>query len=291
MMSSPWHWYVVLGTLGSLVAMCVLLYGNRKSSGASHDDHEWDGIRELDTPLPMWWVGMFAGSIVFAVIYLIWFPGLGNYEGLGDWRSADRVEAAAAAHTERFAPLLAAVAAQDDATLLADRQAQQIGRRLFINHCSTCHGIAGQGGFGFPNLTDAEWQWGEGIAAVSQAISNGRNAAMPGWLAALGEQGVQDTAHFVRSLSGGEHDRVRAARGAEHYKVLCVACHGSDGVGNAALGAPNLTNDIWLYGGDLGQIGFTLRHGRNGAMPAHADLLSPDQTRILAAYVAGLGER
>lgn len=290
-MSSPWHWYVVLGTVLSLVAMGLLLYANRQSGGASHDAHEWDGIRELDTPLPMWWVGMFVGSIVFAVAYLIWFPGLGNYEGISNWRSDARVEAAAQAHDAKFAPLFAEVAGQDDETLSADRRAQQMGRRLFINHCSTCHGIAGQGGFGFPNLTDSEWQWGEGMDAITAAITEGRKAAMPPWIAALGEDGVQDTAHYVRSLSNASHDAEAAARGAGHYQMLCTACHGPQGKGIAVLGAPSLANEHWLYGGEQSQIAFTLRHGRNGAMPSHRDRLSEDQIRILASYVASMSAR
>lgn len=290
-MTSAWHWFVIIGTIGSLIGVTWLLIANRRAAGQNHESHEWDGIRELDTPLPMWWVGMFAGSVLFAVIYLVIFPGLGNYKGATEWTSAARVATDSEAHRARYAPLYSELAALTDAELLADRRAGQIGRRLFINNCATCHGVGAQGSFGFPNLTDTEWIWGSGIAAVEHAILNGRLAAMPPWVAALGEEGIQNTAHYVRALSGQEHDQASAAAGEKHFQTLCVACHGSAGKGNPLLGAPDLTNNIWLYGGDHDQIAFTLRNGRNGRMPSQAAHLSPEKARILAGYVTGLARQ
>ncbi|MGI9325262.1 MAG: cytochrome-c oxidase, cbb3-type subunit III [Pseudomonadales bacterium] len=287
-MTSAWHWFVIVGTLGSLAAMGWLLLANRQAATKPHEAHEWDGISELDTPLPMWWVGMFVASIVFALGYLVYYPGLGNYAGTSEWRSTDRVSADQQAHAARFEPLYAELNALPDAELAADRRARQIGRRLFLNHCSTCHGVAGQGSFGFPNLTDSEWIWGSGLSNVQTAILNGRTAAMAPWLAALGEDGVQDAAQFVRSLSNQEHDVAAAERGKAHYQTLCIACHGPAGTGNPLLGAPDLTNDIWLYGGSLEQIAFTVRNGRNGNMPAHAEMLGTNKARILASYVNSL---
>lgn len=287
-MTSAWHWFVIVGTLGSLAAMAWLLMANRKAVGKDKAPHEWDGITELDTPLPMWWVGMFVLSIVFSLGYLVYYPGLGNFEGTSGWTSMDRVAADNAAHEARFAPLYTELAALDLAELHSNRRATQLGRRLFINHCSTCHGVGAQGGFGFPNLTDDEWIWGEGYTAIETAIKQGRQAVMPTWLPALGEEGIQETAAYVRSLSGQAHDSEAAQRGSAHFQTFCVACHGSEGKGNPLLGSPDLTNNIWLYGGDLNQIAFTLRHGRNGNMPAHGDLLSPEKTKLLAAYVLSL---
>lgn len=289
-MSSLWHWFVVIGTLASLAIFLVLLFNNRKTSGEATTGHEWDGIQEYDNPLPMWWVWMFVISIVFALGYLAWYPGLGNYDGISDWSSAGEVQRAQEAHEARFAPLYAELASLDEAALHDSRQAMQVGRRLFINNCSTCHGVNGRGAFGFPNLTDSEWIWGEGFGNVKTALNNGRQAAMPSWQAALGDQGVQDVTQFVLSLSGAEHDAEAAARGEGQYRTFCVACHGPEGKGNPALGAPDLTNDIWLYGGTAERIAYTLRNGRNGNMPSFSDVLSADQRHVLAGYVTSLSQ-
>src|SRR5690606_13287673 len=155
-MSSAWHWFVVIGTLGSLAVFLVLLLGNRKASGGATTGHEYDGIVEYDNPMPRWWMWLFVGTIAFGVGYLIWYPGLGNSSGLSGWSSADQLHRDQQAHEARFAPLYAELAQLDEQQLRSNRQAQQVGRRLFINHCSTCHGVNGRGAFGFPNLTDEE---------------------------------------------------------------------------------------------------------------------------------------
>jgi cytochrome c oxidase cbb3-type subunit 3 len=290
-MSSAWSWFVILGTVLSLVGVLAFLLSNRSTSGQETTGHDYDGIQEFDNPLPMWWVGMFIVSILFAGGYLVYYPGLGNFGGVGNWSSADQVAREQQAHEQRFAPLYARLAQLDEAGLHADRQAQQVGRRLFINNCSTCHGVTGQGAFGFPNLTDDEWIWGKGFDNVKTALANGRQAAMPPWGAALGDQGVVDVAQYVLSLSGSPHDADAAARGASQFATFCVACHGPEGRGNPVLGAPDLTNDIWLYGGTADAIAFTLRHGRNGNMPSFARVLDPGQIHIVAGYVTSLGQQ
>jgi len=174
--------------------------------------------------------------------------------------------------------------------LSEDRVAQQVGRRLFLNNCSTCHGVNAQGAFGFPNLTDDEWIWGEGFDNVKQAVLDGRVAIMPPWGAALGESGVADVTQYVLSLAGRDHDVAAADRGKAQYNMLCVACHGMDGAGNPLLGAPNLNNDIWLYGSSADQIAFTIRNGRNGNMPNFADVLGEEKAHILAGYVINLSK-
>lgn len=289
-MSSIWSWFVILGTLGSLAIFLALLFGNRKTSSDATTGHDFDGILEYDNPLPMWWVWMFVLSIVFGLGYLAWYPGLGNFGGISGWSSDDALERAQAAHDERFAPLYAELAQLDEAALHDSRQAMQVGRRLFINNCSTCHGVNARGAFGFPNLTDSEWIWGEGFANVKTALLNGRQAAMPPWQAALGDAGVFDVTHYTLSLSGAEHDQQAAARGKPQYQTFCVSCHGAEGKGNPALGAPNLTNDIWLYGGTAERIAFTIRNGRNGNMPAFDEVLSDDQIHVLAGYVTSLSQ-
>ncbi len=290
-MSSAWSWYVIVGTIVSLAAVMWLLFVNRKSGNEDKTTgHEWDGITELDNPLPLWWVWMFVGSTIFAIAYLVYYPGLGNVEGVGDWSSQQQHDTEVARHEQRFAPLYARLGGLSEEELHEDRSARQVGRRLFLNHCAACHGIGAKGGFGFPDLTDEEWIWGGSFDAVKTAIYNGRQAAMPGWGQVLGEAGVVETAHYVRKVAGLEHDAALAESGLARYNTICVACHGTDGKGNAALGAPDLTNDIWLYGSSIDELGFTIREGRNGNMPPHKDLIDENQTHILAGYIRSLSK-
>jgi len=289
-MSNLWHWFVIIGTIGSLVGALALLFGNRRTSGGATTGHDHDGIQELDSPLPMWWVWMFVLTVIFAFGYLAWYPGLGNFGGVSAWTAARQWQGQVDKHDARFAPVYGELARLDEAGLHASREAQQVGRRLFINHCSTCHGVAAQGAFGFPNLTDDEWLWGPGLDAVKTAIRGGRQAAMPPWGAALGDDGVTNVANYVLGLAGREHDAAAATAGAAQFQMFCVACHGADGTGNPLLGSPNLTNDVWLYGNSLEQISHTVRNGRNGTMPQHADILSEDKIHILAGYVTSLGK-
>lgn len=289
-MSSGWSWFVILGTLGSLLAAVALLIFNRKTSGEETTGHEWDGIEELDNPLPFWWVGLFVVSIIYALGYLIWYPGLGNVQGAGGWTSNNQLQDDLAAHQTRFAPVYADLAAMTPDELVKDRLAQQVGRRLFINHCSTCHGITAEGTTGFPNLKDDEWIWGEGFSNVKHAIENGRSAIMPAWGPALGEQGVSDMVQYLLALSSRDHGAQAAARGRDQFTTLCAACHGQDGTGKSELGAPNLTDNIWLYGGRAKDLANTLNNGRAGQMPSFAGILDDQRIHILAGYVSGLSK-
>lgn len=287
-MSSIWHWFVVLGTLGSLAFFLALLYGNRKTSNEATTGHVYDGIEEYDNPMPMWWVWMFVLSIVFALGYLVYYPGLGNFDGVAGWSSDEALQEAQQAHEERFAPLYAELAQLDESNLHDSRQAMQVGRRLFINNCSTCHGVNARGSFGFPNLTDSQWLWGSGLDSVKTTITNGRTASMPGWQSALGDRGVTDVTQYTLALAGRDHDSEAASRGQAQYNSMCVACHGAEGKGNSAMGAPDLTNDIWLYGGTAERIAYTIRNGRQGRMPAFDEVLSADQIHVVSGYVTSL---
>jgi len=287
-MSSGWSWFVIIGTIGSLVATLWLLYANRSISGEETTGHEHDGIRELDNPLPMWWVYMFVITVIFAFGYLIYYPGLGNIPGVGDWTSVEQWQRQVDRHDERFAPLFDRLAAMTPEAMAADRTAMQVGRRLFLNNCATCHGSAAQGSLGFPNLTDDEWLYGRSFDAIQATILNGRMAAMPPWGPALGDDGVKNVTEYVLKLAGRDHDEAAAEKGVAQYNAFCVACHGAEGQGNQTLGYPNLTNDIWLYGGSPEQIAFTIRNGRNGNMPAHRAILGEEKARILAGYVLTL---
>jgi cytochrome c oxidase cbb3-type subunit III len=291
-MSTAWSLFIIIGTLGTLLATLWFLFANRSAPKQTPETtgHNYDGIEEYDNPLPRWWVGMFVASLLFAGVYLIYYPGLGNFRGIGGWTSAGQVAQDQAAKEARFAPLYASLAAMSPAELAQNPQAKQIGRRLFINNCALCHGINAQGAFGFPNLTDAEWQWGGDFDAIKTTITNGRTAAMASWQAALGgDAGVNDMAQYVLSLSHKATDEAAAARAAPKFQMFCIACHGPDGAGNPLFGAPNLTNDTWLYGGTPDAIAFTIRNGRAGAMPAFDNVLGPDQVHIIAGYVATLG--
>ena len=243
-MSSAWSWFVIIGTLGTLIATTLLLLANLKTSGEETTGHDSDGIQELDNPLPMWWVGMFLFTIVYAVGYLIWYPGLGNITGIAGWTSLDQWQQEVDQHDARFAPTYARLGNMTAQQLRDDRVAQQVGRRLFINNCSTCHGVTAQGGFGFPDLTDGEWIWGEGFDAIKQSIMNGRIAVMPPWGAALGDSGVAEVTQYTLSMAGRDHDQEAALRGKSQYDILCVACHGPEGGGNPLFGAPDPFPDL-----------------------------------------------
>jgi cytochrome c oxidase cbb3-type subunit III len=293
-MSTGWSLFIIAGTLGSLGWALWLLFANKKmpSGPVKTTGHDFDGIEEYDNPLPLWWVGLFVVTILFALGYLVYYPGLGNFQGVGNWTSKGQWERDVAAKDAQFASLYTSLAALSPQELKDSRQSQQIGRRLFLNNCSTCHGITARGAFGFPNLTDGEWQWGADFETIKTTLRGGRMAAMAPWGAALGgEPGIADMAQYVLSLSGAVHDAAAAARAAPQFQMFCVACHGPDGKGGPLFGAPDLTNDVWLYGGDADAIAFTLRHGRNGVMPAFAEILGEEKIHILAGYVSGLPQQ
>lgn len=296
MLNSFWSWFAILLTIGSILACWWLLHWTKGISDRDDDEvddtgHVWDeDIRELNNPLPRWWLHLFNITIVFALIYLVMFPGLGNLSGVLGWTQEKRYEeeiaAAQAAEAEIFSDYLAMAPEE----LVNDSQAMATGRRLFGQNCAMCHGSDGRGAYGFPNLTDSEWQWGAGHDNILTAINNGRQAAMPPWEAALGEEGVNQVTEYVMQLAGHRANQTLASEGGQKFTMFCVACHGADGKGNPALGAPDLTNDAWLYRGDRDTIAEAIRNGRNGNMPAFGDQLSEERRRILAAYVLSLSE-
>lgn len=291
-MSTGWSLFVIVLTLGSMIGCFWLLQSTRSSEVPNGEnvekDHVFDGISELETPLPAWWYWMFVITIAFSAIYLIFYPGLGAFQGLLGWNQENQWAREVARAEARFGPIYESYHATPVEALLEDDQARRMGQRLFSNYCATCHGTGGAGAFGFPNLADGNWQWGAEPDTVKTTITKGRVAAMPAWDAALGEAGIHDTANYVLSLSGRGHDAEAAERGRQHFNTLCAACHMPDGTGMQALGAPDLTDDVWLYGGSEPMIKHTLRIGRNGQMPAHEHLLDPARIHLLTAYVIGL---
>jgi cytochrome c oxidase cbb3-type subunit III len=286
-----WSLFIAASTLLGLVA-CVLLLivaARRRVSGNVDDNttgHVWDeDLRELNNPLPRWWMFLFVITVVFSLIYLLLYPGLGSAAGTLKWSSTGEYDAEQAQAREALAPLYARFGSMDEKQLAADTQAMGIGERLFLNNCAACHGSDARGSKGFPNLTDHDWLWGGSFADIQKTIAEGRNGVMPPMAAAVGgADNVRNVAQYVLSLSGSPHDSVAAQLGRSQF-TACAACHGVDGKGNPALGAPNLTDKVWLHGWSEETIVAMVNGGKNNTMPAHANRLTPQQVRVLAAYV------
>jgi len=288
--------FVVIAVLANIFAgLWLIWWTNRGVKVAPQETtHVWDeDLTEYNNPMPRWWLWLFILSIVFALVYLLFFPGLGNYRGVLNWTSvaqfASEDTAAVGAFEKRFA-------ADKDKSLLQlsqDPAALTTARNLFALNCSSCHGSDARGAKGFPNLTDQDWLWGGGEQTVYQTIAQGRTNAMPGWGPVLGADGVEQALAYVLSLSGRALKGPAAsaefvAAGKVRFTTMCSACHGADGKGNQALGAPNLTDSVWLHGGSVDDIRETIAKGRNNAMPAHLERLGDTKVRLLAAYVLSL---
>jgi len=298
MLTSFWHWYVIIITVGTVLGCFWLLQwtkgvSNRdeEGDGTGTTGHVWDeDLVELNNPLPRWWLQLFYGTIAFAFIYLILFGGLGNIPGVLGWSQEGQYEAEMKAATEAQDAIFARYMQMDNETLIADAEANATGQRLFANSCAMCHGSDGRGARGFPNLADDDWLYGDSFDTIMQTLENGRAGAMPVMVAGLDDKAISELVVYVQSMSGQKADPAMAANGKKNFDMLCVACHGADGGGNQALGSPRLNDDIWLYGGEPETIRKTLVEGRNGNMPPHKDLLSEDQRRLLTAYVLSLSE-
>ncbi len=293
-MSNFWSGYIIVLTLITLGLILWLLFATRKGQRPEETDqtvgHSFDGIEEYDNPLPRWWFVLFLATIVFSAVYLVLYPGMGKWPCILGWTQVGQYEEEVADAQERFAPIFAKFADMPVEQVAQDADALRIGQRLFAVNCSVCHGSDARGAFGFPNLTDHDWIWGGEPEQIRTTLNQGRQAAMPAWFAVIGEAGVRNTAGYVRSLSGLETEGVDLAAGEQVFKTNCVACHGPEGKGNPLLGAPNLTNDTWLYGSSMLQVQQTLRYGRNGNMPAQAHL-GEDKLHVLTAYVYSLSQR
>lgn len=299
-MSTFWSLWIIILTVTNLVLLLWILFANRKravvgeeSTEAKTTGHEYDGIEEYDNPLPRWWFYMFLLTFIFGAAYLIIYPGLGVYKGIewkdtGAWTSVGELRGDQAKAESIYAETYGVYSKMPIAELAQNPDALKMGFRLFANNCAVCHGSDGGGNPGFPNLTDKDWLYGGTPEKILETLNHGRKAAMPAWSTLLGEKGIAETAEYVLSLSGAEHDAAKVDAGKKHFETNCAACHGIDGKGNQLLGAPNLTDDIWLYGGEPATIRQTLRHGRNGVMPAQKDLLKEDRIHLLAAYVYSL---
>jgi cytochrome c oxidase cbb3-type subunit 3 len=327
-MSTFWNIWVWILVVGNLVGVMWLLqaftHARKEPKGEDTTGHSWDGdLREYNNPLPRWWLSLFWVTAVFFVAYLAFFPGMGSFAGVGGWSQAVQYESEVAAAEQKFGNVYAAFAGTAVPELVGNPDAVKLGRNIFLNRCATCHGSDGRGAKGFPNLTDAAWLWGGDPDSIAATIANGRTGVMPALGSALGDQGVEEVVAFLRALptlppqpatppaayTPGAAEPAAAppvaeaaavappapaldpkvAAGQQKYLTFCIACHGADGKGNAALGAPDLTDGDWLHGASDADIRDVIMAGRVNQMPAQSDILTADRIHVLAAYVLSLG--
>ncbi len=292
-MSSFWSLWISILTVVTILGTVWLLFANRKSKNTGPDattGHIYDGIEEYDNPLPAWWFYMFVFTIIFGIGYLIAYPGMGSFKGVLNWTQISQWQGESDKAEKKYGAIFATYREMPIEQVAADRKALKMGQRMFSNNCAQCHGGDARGSYGFPNLTDNEWLYGGSPDAIKTSITNGRSGLMPSWEAALGEDGIDSVSNYVLGLSGRDVDADSAAIGHDKYQMFCVACHGVEGKGNVMFGAPDLTNDIWLYGGSQGLVQRSIRGGRNGEMPAHKEILSEDKIHLLTAYVYSLSQ-
>ena len=294
-MSTFWSLWIILLTLTCLGLVTWVLFANRKVAINDDDDpenlttgHVYDGIEEYDNPLPKWWFQLFVGTLIFGALYLIWFPGMGAWKGLGGWTSVGNLEADLAKADEQFAKTFGEYSKVPVEELIYDNRAMKMGVRLFSNNCAVCHGSDGGGNYSFPNLTDNDWLYGGSPEEIKTTLLHGRAGNMPAWGSVIGEEKVGHTTEYVLQLSGLDHDAQAAIEGKVVFNQYCAACHGADGKGMKAVGAPNLTDDIWLYEGSRESISLAIRNGRVNNMPAQKELLREEKIHVLTAYVYSL---
>ncbi|WP_289086874.1 cytochrome-c oxidase, cbb3-type subunit III [uncultured Delftia sp.] len=288
--------YVTAITLGGIIGCLLLLYLTaRKKVVPSADNttgHVWDeDLRELNNPMPKWWMWLFIITSVFGFSYLAAYPGLGSFAGKLGWTQLGAYENEMAKARADLEPLYAKFTSMSTEDMAKDPQAMAIGERLFMNNCAQCHGSDARGGKSFPNLTDGDWLHGGTPDKIRETITAGRIGIMPPMAAAVGTpDDVRNLSHYVLSLSGSPHDSLKASLGKSKF-TACAACHGMDGKGNQALGAPNLTDDIWLHGWGEAAITAMINNGKHNEMPAQKDKLTEAQIAVLASYVWGMSHK
>ena len=292
--SNFWPLFITVIALGGIFGCALLLWKTSKvkvnaNAGDNTSGHVWDeDIREMNNPLPRWWVGLFIITIIFGLGYLAAYPGLGTYAGGLEWSETRQYDQEVEAANKALAPMYAKFAAMSVEDLAKNLEAKAIGERIFMNNCSQCHGSDARGSRGFPNLTDNDWLHGGSPDKIKETITGGRIGMMPPMAAAVGtEEDVKNVANYVLSLSGSTHDESRAALGKDKF-VACAACHGVDGKGNQAIGSANLTDNIWLHGAGEAAIIKRINEGKTNQMPAWASKFTPEQIHVLTAYIWGL---
>jgi len=291
--SGFWNMYVVVIVLGSILACAVLLYmqGKAKFTPGKTMSHVWDEtLEEYNNPMPKWWSWLFVITVIFALVYLALYPGLGSFKGAFGWTSVGQYNAERERMDATVQPMYTKYVGMDVKALAADKQAMETGKRLYLTYCMQCHGADGRGAKGFPSLADSDWLYGGEPEQIKETLNNGRIGVMPPH-AQLGADTIKDLANYVRSLSGLPNDSVRAAKGKDAFTSAgCVGCHGMDGKGMQAIGAPNLTDKVWLYGSSEGVIVETITNGRQNKMPAWKEFLGDGKVQVLTAYVFSLSQ-
>ncbi|RMG34867.1 MAG: cytochrome-c oxidase, cbb3-type subunit III [Gammaproteobacteria bacterium] len=299
-MSAFWQgWITVLTVLNILACFWLIRWTIKKRAGEAAQGevtgHVWDEtLEEYNNPLPRWWLYLFYGTLIFAAVYLTLYPGI--WKGVLGWSShGSQYEAEMAKAKAKYDPIYQQYAKVPVAALATKpeyKEAREMGKRLFLTYCMQCHQSDASGARGFPNLTDNDWLYGGKPEDIVKTIADGRTSiGMPAH-AQLGDEKVHKLAQYVLSLSGRASDKAAAEEGKNLFMTVgCAGCHGPDAKGNPALGAPNLTDNIWLYGGSPKTIEKTIRDGRKGVMPAHKKLLGEEKIHLLAAYVYSLSHK
>lgn len=298
-MSTGWSWYVIaLVALNIFGCVWLLWWTSRRRPGdpkPTDTSHVWDDdLTEYNKPLPRWWINGFYLTIIFSIGYIVWFGGLGRYQGISHWTSRQEHAREKSAEDAKLNEAFAQYQGKPIDVIARDPHAVSIGHSIFANTCSGCHGSSARGAIGYPNLTDDIWHWGGAPDRILQTVLDGREGVMPEWGKVLtgmgGPNAVEYVASYVQSFSDpkGLENNYMAAQGKSLYEGVCIACHGPAGKGNPEMGAPNLTDDYWLYGGSHEQIVQTITNGRHGVMPAHRALLGETRARLVAAYVWSL---
>lgn len=300
MISQPASVFIIVFTVINIIACLWLMWWTARTrnpstahtqNGVETTGHVWDGdLEELNNPLPRWWLGLFIITVIFGAAYLAFFPGLGNFTGTSKWSSVAQYEKQIQRQRENFDARLATLKDHSLSELAVNADAMATAKNLFSANCAGCHGSDARGAKGFPNLTDKDWLWGGEEARLLETIAQGRHGMMPALGSVLGETGVNEVASYVVSLSGGQAPADWVNAGQNRFQTLCVGCHGADAKGNQMLGAPNLTDKVWLHGGDFETVRATITNGRDNQMPAHRDLLGETKVKLLAAYVLSISE-
>ena len=291
-----WSIYIAVITVVSIVACLVLLFSLSSHRVSTNDagttGHVWDeDLAERNNPLPRWWMWLFVITIIFSMAYLALYPGLGSFAGQYGWSSRGQYQEEQSQAAAAYGPVVDKFLKQDIKAVAANPEARQMGQRLFLTYCAQCHGSDAGGSRGFPSLKDSDWHYGGDPETIRTSISEGRHGVMPPMGAVLGgEEGVRDVMHYVFRLGGRSFDGIRATRGKTKFDTICAACHTEKGTGNAQIGAPNLTDDIWLYGASDAAIMESITKGRGAVMPAHKGFLDEGKVHLLTAYVYGLSQ-
>lgn len=295
--SEFWSWYIIIPTVLGIIWcfwLLVKLSGGRidPDKEAETMGHVWDeDLEELNNPLPMWWLYLFHFTIIFGVIYLILYPGLGSYEGVFGWTQVSQYQEEIDVAAEKYDPIFDKYAKQDLVAVSEDPEAITIGKRLYATYCTQCHGSDARGARGYPDLTDDDWLWGGKPEDIKKTIMEGRTGTMPAWQEVIGTENVFNVSEYVRSLGGQEANRVVISKGKEIFATNCAICHGADAKGNYMFGAPNLTDNKWIYGGSQKRVIESISKGRSGEMPPHKEFLGEAKVHLLAAYVYSLSQK